>query len=196
MEVTARHGGLVSGVGNTLSSCASFALPLWVGFLINNAAHGSASSAAWRPVFACLVAVLCAAAALFCSLSVGAPVDLDLLPATAAETAGSAGAGEKGSKKGAAGAGAAGAGAAGAGAASSPVGGARAKPVGGRLAALKKEAGGAGGRGGAEAAGQSPTAGAGAGTVGTPTRRSKRSVKAPELYVASPAGTPKSKKAN
>jgi len=68
--VTRRHGGLVSGLGNTLASLASFISPLIVSRIL-------AGSNTWTPVFGAVAAVNIAAAAAFATLSTTTPIDAE-----------------------------------------------------------------------------------------------------------------------
>ncbi len=73
LDVTRAHVGLVSGVGNCLSSVAAMVAPIIVGALVS--AAGS-----WDPVWYCISAACLASAALFCTLSAATPVEELLAP--------------------------------------------------------------------------------------------------------------------
>ena len=66
--VSPAKAGLVSGFGNTLASCASFAGPLGVSALLS-------STGSWTVVFVGIGGTNLAAAALFCTLSTATPLD-------------------------------------------------------------------------------------------------------------------------
>ena len=78
LDVTRTHVGLVSGVGNCLSSVAAMAAPFIVGALVSRA--GS-----WDPVWYCVSGGCVASTVVFCSLSSTTPVEQLLKPGEAAD---------------------------------------------------------------------------------------------------------------
>lgn len=68
LDVTRAHVGLVSGVGNCLSSVAAMAAPLIVGQLV-------AAFHSWDPVWYGISAACLGSAAVFCTLSSATPVE-------------------------------------------------------------------------------------------------------------------------
>jgi len=71
MDVSRNSGGLVSGVGNTLASVASFVSPLAVGFILN----ANPGTLGWGVVFGAIAGANALAAALFGTLSTATPID-------------------------------------------------------------------------------------------------------------------------
>ena len=78
LDVTRTHVGLVSGVGNCLSSVAAMAAPFIVGALVSRA--GS-----WDPVWYCISGGCVASTAVFCALSSTTPVEQQLQKRGAAD---------------------------------------------------------------------------------------------------------------
>lgn len=70
MDVTAHNGGVVSGLGNTISSTASSFGPLAVASLRQH-------TGSWAPAFHSVFVVNCLAALVFCSFSKATPVELE-----------------------------------------------------------------------------------------------------------------------
>jgi len=73
LDVTRAHVGLVSGVGNCLSSVAAMGAPLIVGAMVQ-AADGQ-----WAPVWRAASGACVVATAIFCSLSTSTPVEEGIL---------------------------------------------------------------------------------------------------------------------
>ena len=71
--VSPASAGLVSGVGNTLASGASWAAPQVVGAML--AGHSKGSADGWSAVMLCMAAVSLGAAAVFATLSSATPLD-------------------------------------------------------------------------------------------------------------------------
>ena len=69
LDVTAKHVGLVSGVGNCLSSVAAMVAPLLVGQMVQQ------SGGEWGLVWQSASAACVASAAVFCGLSTVTPVE-------------------------------------------------------------------------------------------------------------------------
>ena len=77
--VSPASAGLVSGVGNTLASAASWAAPQVVGALL--AGHSKGSADGWSAVMLCVAAVSLGAAAVFATLSSATLLDQPETPA-------------------------------------------------------------------------------------------------------------------
>lgn len=70
MDVTVSHGGVVSGVGNTIASVASSVGPIVV-------AHMREATGGWHMVFLHTACANVAAAAIFCALASSEPIEAD-----------------------------------------------------------------------------------------------------------------------
>lgn len=66
------YGGVVSGVGNTVASVASYAGPLVVAHILKE--HNNN----WSLIFSTVAAANVIAAVAFCTLSVATPVDVEV----------------------------------------------------------------------------------------------------------------------